>query len=285
MRNSTTPAPRPVAAVEREAGNGTAQATEQIATPSVAQNPELRTWAGAYHALGLLPIPIRQGRPRVSWRPFIDRFPTWEAIEALPWGEADGIGLVLGHPAPTGGFWWVLDIEAAHRPEAEAWLDAHVPGWRESLVAESQRGGLHVYAQSSEPAPTTRCAFGDIKARGGLVFAPPTRAFKPDAVGDYRWLSPLAGAPGELEAAAVKAVRLSPNAVPGVLRPGTTGPAPGEPLDVAAVLAGVPAGRRHDALFRLACKLRAADVPHAWADRLVAEAAAACSPPYPSGPG
>lgn len=50
-------------------------------------------------------------------------------------------------------------------------------------------------------------------------------------------------------------------------------------LDMAAVLAGVPEGRRKLELFRAACKLRAADVPYDLALALVSEAAAKCDPP------
>jgi hypothetical protein len=60
------------------------------------------------------------------------------------------------------------------------------------------------------------------------------------------------------------------------------GHGPAERLDTAAVLAGVPEGERDNALFRLACKLRGADVPQEAAERLALEAAAACNPPFPA---
>src|SRR5215217_1501544 len=41
-----------------------------------------------------------------------------------------------------------------------------------------------------------------------------------------------------------------------------------ERFDTARALAGVPEGERDDTLFRLACKLRHADVPEDWAERL-----------------
>jgi hypothetical protein len=253
--------------------------------------------AHAYRRLGLVPIPLRAGRPLVAWRRYIDQFPNWDELLALPWERADGIALVLGHPAPAlgpggSGRWWVLDIEAEHRPEAETWLSSHVPGWRQSLVAESQRGGLHMYCLSPEPPSTTKCRWGDLKGRGSLIYAPPTRAFKPDAVQDYRWLSappgllrPVLDGPWNVPAAIARAVRLSPAEVPGAgAVHSSTGTNGYHPLDVAAVLEGVPAGERNQALFRLASKLRAAGVPFEWAVRLVSEAAANCDPPYPSEP-
>jgi hypothetical protein len=54
-----------------------------------------------------------------------------------------------------------------------------------------------------------------------------------------------------------------------------------EPFDTAAALKGVPEGQRDTTLFKLACKLRAADVPQDQAETLVLEAAANCDPPFP----
>lgn len=51
------------------------------------------------------------------------------------------------------------------------------------------------------------------------------------------------------------------------------------PLDMSAILAGVPEGRRDQELFRAASKLRYADVPYEWAIQAVAHAAELCTPP------
>jgi hypothetical protein len=51
-------------------------------------------------------------------------------------------------------------------------------------------------------------------------------------------------------------------------------------LDTAVVLEGVPEGSRDHDLFRLACKLRRADIPQEVALKLVVEAAAKCNPPF-----
>jgi DNA-binding transcriptional ArsR family regulator len=150
----------------------------------------LQRLATEYQSLGLPVIPIRQGRPLVRWEPYQDRLPTPEEIEGWPWGQADGLAVITGHRDPlTGLHWWVLDIERQHRARAEAWLDEEHPGWRKGLVAESQRGGLHVYCLSRQPVPTAKHPWGDIKGVGGLVYAPPTKAYKPDASRDYQWLS------------------------------------------------------------------------------------------------
>ncbi len=143
----------------------------------------------AYQVWGLPVIPVRRGRPLVQWRGFIHRPPAPDDQVAWPWHEADGLAIILGHRHPHGGHWWVWDVEAEHRPVAEAWLDDECPGWRRGLVAESQRGGLHIYCLSQRPVTTTKHEWGDIKGVGSLVYAPPTKAFKPDCRNDYRWLS------------------------------------------------------------------------------------------------
>lgn len=54
-----------------------------------------------------------------------------------------------------------------------------------------------------------------------------------------------------------------------------------ERLDTAEILAGVSEGERDTKLFKLACKLRGADVPQDMAERILVEAAGKCDPPFP----
>jgi hypothetical protein len=149
----------------------------------------LRQLATEYQSLGLPAIPAYRGRPLVLWQPYQQRLPEPEEVEGWPWSKADGLAIVCGHQAPGGGFWWVLDIEHQHRAEAERWLDETHPGWRQGLVGQSQRDGLHIYCRSRQPVRTQKHEWGDIKGVGSLVYAPPSKAYKPDAVGDYQWLS------------------------------------------------------------------------------------------------
>jgi hypothetical protein len=149
----------------------------------------LQHLAAEYQALGLPAIPAYRGRPLVLWQPYQQRLPEPEEVEAWPWQRADAIAVICGHQAAIGGYWWVLDIEHQHRAEAERWLDATHPGWRLGLVGQSQRNGLHIYCRSRQPVRTQKHEWGDIKGVGSLVYAPPSKAYKPDAVGDYQWLS------------------------------------------------------------------------------------------------
>lgn len=52
-----------------------------------------------------------------------------------------------------------------------------------------------------------------------------------------------------------------------------------ERFDTAAALQGAPEGQRDEILWKLACKLRATDVPRDWAEALVLQAAENCTPP------
>lgn len=53
-------------------------------------------------------------------------------------------------------------------------------------------------------------------------------------------------------------------------------------IDVAAVLSGIPEGRRDMELFRAASKMRYADMPYEWALQAILEAAEKCVPPFPA---
>jgi hypothetical protein len=239
-----------------------------------------------YTSLGLVTVPVAGKRPVsivldehgqplrrpdgsvVRWQAFIERFPTDAELEAFEWERATGLAVVLG-PA-TWQAWpylWCLDIEHEHRGEGEQWLDEHAPGWRDGTVAETGGGGLHVYFLASQPVVTTVVGWGETRGQGALCVVPPSR--HPETGRTYRWLSERW----------TNLPQLEPSAIPGYGGRAENGHQV-EPLDVGQVLAGVPLGQRNQMLFKLACKLRAAGVPAEWTTRLVAEAAANCTPPW-----
>ena len=243
-----------------------------------------------YTRLGLVAIPTVGKRPAsvvldehgqplrrpdgslVRWQPFVERPPSDAELEAFEWERATGLAVVLG-PASwrTWPYLWTLDIEHESRSEGERWLDQHVPEWRDGVVVETGGGGLHVYFLSPHPVTTAVVRWGEIRGGGSLCVLPPSK--HPETGRTYRWLSERW----------TNLPQLEPSAVPGY-----GGLAENdhqaEPLDVSRVLEGVAAGQRNLALFRLACKLRAAGVPLEWTTRLVAEAAANCIPPWGSAP-
>ena len=217
-------------------------------------------------------VPLHGKRPLVEgWSELADRPPDPAEVGRWPWDRATGVGLVLGQALAekTSSWLWVLDIENEHRPAAERWLNGAAPGWIAGLVAETGAWGLHLYFRAARPVRTRTIPWGEVRGERVLVVLPPS--IHPETGRPYRWLS--TGQPVELD----------PEVVPGY--GGGTGRDGRRPLDVGEVLKGVPLGRRNETLFRLACRLRGADVPEAAALRLLEEAAANCSPPYPSDPG
>jgi hypothetical protein len=198
-------------------------------------------------------------RALVRWKGYQEKPPTRAEVEAWwrQWPEAN-LGLVTGGAA--GVVVWDEDgAEAQHGP---------LPA---TLIARSGRpGGRHRYFQHpGGRIPSQAGVYPDIDVRadGGLVVLPPSLHYSGN---HYHW------EPSSLEHG------LAP--LPDWLLDQLRAPAPEVTghtrLDVAAILAGVPEGQRDDQLFRLACRLRAADIPQEWADRLVVEAATNCRPPF-----
>jgi len=143
----------------------------------------------------------------------------------------------------------------------------------ETTMVRTPRGGLHVYAIETDAASRSGPlvpGVADFKGEGGYVLAPPSSI-------DGREYLTLANTTimcvPDARAWAVDILGAFDVDVPE--RPER------EPLDVADALEGVTEGERDETLFRLACRLRRADVPRDMADRLVTEAAAACVPPFP----
>lgn len=132
-------------------------------------------------------------------------------------------------------------------------------------------GGLHVYAQHpgrEVKNSTSAIAPGiDIRGDGGYAIAPPSVHITGRR---YEWEAGYE--PGDVDLAPL------PAWVPAGTRAKaeTNGHAR---LDVGAILNGVAEGARNDQIFRLAAKLRGADIPYEVAARLVEDAAAQCDPP------
>jgi|GEM_PF-3597686 len=194
-----------------------------------------------YLCMGLSVIPTRGKQPALrSWREYQQRLPTEGEWEFWCFGDFNGIGLVLDRA--TWERWphlWVLDVEAHYRPQAEARLGDILS---RTAVAESIRGGLHVYFLSPRPVRSTRFAWGDILGKGRIVNLPPSgwggRV--------YRWLRPPEG-PENL-------LRLLPEDLnlPGLHPPATEG----REYEPILQRRYIPEGQRNNTLTSLAGVLR-----------------------------
>lgn len=203
-------------------------------------------------------------RPLVAWEPFQTRLPT--DVEVLSWWTRwpnANIGMATG--ALSGVI--VLDCDSG-----EAKKLAMERGGLDQAPAlfTGKPGGVHFHL--AHPGATVhnfarRLPGVDLRADGGYAILPPSR-HQSGAV--YRWV-------GDSE-------HLPPVAVPAwlldLLSGAGEGEAAGDPLNLDELLFGVPEGRRDDAMWRLACKLRADGLQRRYAELLVSFAALNCRPPF-----
>ena len=191
-----------------------------------------------------------------------------QAGVAIATGAASGL-VVLDVDPRNGGDESLRNLEAKH---------GDLPPTPQSLTGG---GGAHYLF--SHPGREIRNMVGDkdgkggvapgldIRGDGGLIIAPGSRHI---SGGQYVW--EVSAHPEDVPVAPMPAWLLDTMTA----APSGNGARPR--VDTAAVLAGVPEGQRDDALFRLASKLRRADVPRDTAEELVIAAAGNCDPPFPA---
>lgn len=206
------------------------------------------------------------------------RFPGWQTWATTDesrirehWAEYpdDNVGVLCG---PDSGL-TVVDVDGPEGRETLRELELEHGELPETPVAITGSGGAHYYFRFTESLRNDRWAPGlDLKTAGGYVVGVGSRNFN----GPYEW-----------EAAFTLGDTLPPAPMPkwlrqcilaGENRGGAT--EAGTRLDTAAIIAGVPEGQRDEMLFKLACKLRNADVPKDMAVALVSEAAAKAQPAF-----
>jgi hypothetical protein len=223
--------------------------------------------------------PIREGRcvqhgecgnagkrPLVRWEAYQTRLPTVNEVTA--WWTRDrtaNIGMATG--ALSGIV--VLDCDG---PEArKAALDQGVPST--PSVFTGKPGGVHYHLAHPGFAVQNfaRKAGGlDFRGDGGYVLLPSSHHARG---ADYRWVDGTEGLALAVPPDWLLDLIHSPTAV-------TNGSTEHSPLDLDLVLAGIPAGQRDDTLWRYACRLRSENVPLAFAELFVRQAARACQPPF-----
>jgi putative DNA primase/helicase len=133
-------------------------------------------------------------------------------------------------------------------------------------------GGMHYYLAPNGISINGRIGMLpgiDIKSAGGYALVPPSLH--------------ASGARYEWDPTAPKLIAEAPGWLVDIIndKNGSKQEDQKQKFDTGAALDGVEEGRRDETLFKLACKLRAADVPMDKAAELVLEAARKCSPPFP----
>lgn len=141
-----------------------------------------------------------------------------------------------------------------------------------TATSKTGRGWHYIYRTVNRiPPKVGYLEHVDLRGPGSYIVAPPSRHASGAA---YQWVVPFGDfvqAPAWLEAV--------PRAVHAAAS--TAHDAARERFNTRATLDGVSEGQRDVALFRLASKLRYADVPIDIAEQLVCDAASRCTPPFP----
>lgn len=213
--------------------------------------------AREYYLRGWCSTPLgldTEGRPK---RPIANNWqhPTldWDTIAALPWANAEGIGVVLGSVSSNLGVIDIDDVELA----AEVWAHLEQSPVAHYFVSTIRKRG-HLYLTERIASPSTRFEIEyhgrrvtiELKANGTQVAAPPTPGYAllgtqgPASVHDG-----LSGAWAALTAVLGLQVRAG-------RQPGHG--AAGYPR---AWAENVPEGERNNALFIEACRLAEARMP------------------------
>ena len=190
-------------------------------------------------------------------------------IRNLAWDRAAGVGLLLGPPS---GNLVALDLD--DQEFGAVVVGEMVLHGTKTRTVQTISRRFHILFVERQPTPSTalnvrwqgRAFKVELKAGGTQVVTPPTPGY--DLIRDFP--------PMEVES--LQAVW---DAIALRFRVEVLGNQRRVRVDTVAVLAGVPEGERDEALFRLACRLRHADVPVEMAEALILQAAGNCSPPFP----
>lgn len=216
----------------------------------------------------VIPVQSKGKHPTVAWDEFQHRFPIHDEIEH--WFDpvrAGNLGIVTGSISNL----VVVDLDTN---EAKNYLK-NLMGHNQVMGVprvRTGRGWQLFFRHPGQPLPNSASKIFpdlDIRGDGGFVVAPPS--IHPNGR-EYKWEVPLGE--GGLPPLPDALVQLKTNPVASSLGGSSL-------FDTANALAGVEEGKRDDTLFRLACKLRGADVPQAVAEKLLVESAQNCTPPYP----
>ena len=229
---------------------------------------ELLNAALSYAVWGFSVIPLvtKDKRPLIAWEDHQQRKAAEEEIKAWWWEWPDAnVGIVTGAISSL----VVIDLDSA---KAKNKLKELLPGYDLTTVPRSRTGkGWQLFFK--HPGVTISNRAGvipglDVRGDGGYVVAPPS--IHPNGK-DYKWEVPINGELPKLPVELFKLIS-SPNA--------SNENGYRERFKTAEALAGVPEGQRDETIFRLACKLRSADVPEDMASTLILEAAGNCHPPF-----
>jgi hypothetical protein len=214
----------------------------------------------------VIPIKAKDKKPLITWDGY-QKEPASEATVrhwADSWPNAN-VGIVTGAVSSC----VVIDIDS---DQARLNLKSLLGDYEIGDVPRTRtgKGWQLFFAHPGEIIPNRAGVLPglDVRGDGGYVVAPPS--IHPNGK-QYKWEVTLNG---ELPALPSKLVEL-------IHKQKTHENTFRERFDTAGALAGMPEGQRDQTLFKLACKLRNADVPREMAETLILESARNCEPPFP----
>ena len=215
--------------------------------------------------LSVIAIRPRDKKPLIAWEEFQTRKADQNEIKSWfdKWPDAN-IGTVTGQISGM----VVIDIDSE---EAKDTLKELAGEYDLESAPRSRTGrGWQLFFKHPGVPISNRAGVLpglDVRGDGGYVILPPS--IHPNGK-TYRWEVPLNGDLPKLPVELFKLITSS-----------GSGQDTRERFNTAQALAGVPEGQRDETLFRLACKLRSADIPRDMAEALILEAARNCQPPFP----
>jgi len=213
----------------------------------------------------VIPIKPRDKRPLIAWEKYQNEAPTEHQITEWfkKWPGAN-VALVTGIISDC----VVVDVDSQ---EAKDKLKTFVGDFDLASIPRSKtgKGWQLFFKHPGAPIPNRAGILPglDVRGDGGYVVAPPS--IHPNGK-QYRWEIPLNGQLPDLPGTLLDLIHSPPGGDQG----------PRERFNTTSALAGVPEGRRDETVFKLACKLRSADVPQQMAEDLILEAARNCQPPF-----
>jgi hypothetical protein len=224
--------------------------------------------ARKYQKRGFSVIPLKsKGKEAlVDWKEYQTNKATAAQIRSWwrQWPDAN-VGIITGKLSGL----VVLDADGE---EALNDLQELLAEYKFSKVPTVQTArGWHFYFKHPGVAIKSRAGVRpklDVRGDGGYIVAPPSMH---ESGEEYIWIGPLRKQLPEIPPKLLELIAPDSN---------ENGPSIREAVDMPRLLAGVPKGQRNERLFRAACKLRGADVPLEFAEKLISEAANNCDPPY-----
>jgi len=219
-----------------------------------------------HRGFSVIPIVPRHKKPLLTWERFQTQRATEKEIEEwwAKWPDAN-VGIVTG----TISGLVVIDLDSEKAKEEFKEL---LPAYDLSAVPRSKTGkGWHLFFKHPGVPIQNRAGIirhMDVRGDGGYVVVPPSIHHSGNV---YEWEVGPHGELPKLPPELFNLLTLHDRGQEQDFR---------ERFDTARALAGVLEGERDETIFRLACKLRNADVPGNMAERLVQEAARNCQPPF-----